>query len=245
MITVPAGSFEMGARGTGATAEQQPVHRVTLARPFMLGRYEVTFAEWDACVADGGCNGFRPDDRGWGRGRRPVVGVSWVDAQAYALWLSAKIGQHYRLPSEAEWEYAARGGPRAASAGRATAASAAAGTAYWWGETVGRGRANCAGCGSPFDGKQTAPADAFDANPLGLYNVHGNAAEWVADCWNPSYTGAPADGSAVERPRCDVRVLRGGAFNQDPSYATAAARFKYDSDVRYFAHGFRIARDLP
>jgi formylglycine-generating enzyme required for sulfatase activity len=245
MITVPAGSFEMGARGTGVATEQQPVHRVTLARPFALGRFEVTFAEWDACVAESGCNGFRPDDRGWGRGTRPVIGVSWEDTQAYARWLSAKTGQRYRLPSEAEWEYAARGGPRAVSAGRATAASAAAGTAYWWGETVGRGRANCAGCGSPFDGKQTAPADAFEANPLGLHNMHGNAAEWVADCWSPSYAGAPADGSAVERPRCDARVLRGGAFNQDPSYATAAARFKYDAGVRYFAHGFRIARDLP
>jgi formylglycine-generating enzyme required for sulfatase activity len=239
LVVIGAGSFEMGARNLGAA--ERPPHRVTLARPFALGRTEVTFAEWDACVAAGGCNGFRPDDHGWGRGGRPVIGVSWEDATAYARWLSEKTGRRYRLPSEAEWEYAARGGDRSLSA----AAAGSAGSAFWWGDAPGRGRANCAGCGSPFDGKETAPADAFEASPLGLYNMHGNAAEWVADCWSPSYAGAPSDGAAVERPRCGERVLRGGAFNQDPSYAHAASRFKYDAAVRYYAHGFRVARDLP
>jgi formylglycine-generating enzyme required for sulfatase activity len=235
----------MGSR-TLSPAER-PVHRVVLGRAFAIGRYEVTFAEWDACVAGGGCRGFRPDDHGWGRGNRPVIGVSWEDAVSYAAWLSEKTGQHYRLPSEAEWEYAARGGGTGGGTGgtRPAAAGGVSMTAYWWGEAPGRGRANCAGCGSPFDGRQTAPADAFEPNPLGLYNVHGNAAEWVADCWSASYAGAPADGSAVERARCGERVLRGGAFNQDAGYASAAARFKYDADVRYYAHGFRIARDIP
>jgi formylglycine-generating enzyme required for sulfatase activity len=216
------------------------VHRVNIARPFALGRYEVTFAEWDACVADGGCKRFRPDDHGWGRGDRPVIGVSWDDANAYARWLSEKTGQRYRLPTEAEWEYAARGGNRPLK----TVAAGAAGTAYWWGDALGHGKANCAGCGSSFDGKQTAPVDSFEPNPLGLYNMHGNAAEWVADCWTASYAGAPTDGAAVDRPQCGERVLRGGAFNQDPTYATAASRFKYDATVRYYAHGFRIARDM-
>jgi formylglycine-generating enzyme required for sulfatase activity len=237
-VAIAAGSFEMGARNLSAA--ERPVHRVNIARPFALGRYEVTFAEWDACVADGGCNGFRPADHGWGRGDRPVIGVSWMDAVAYAKWLSAKTGQHYRLPTEAEWEYAVRGGDRPLK----TAAAGAAGTAYWWGDSPGRGRANCAGCGSPFDGKQTAPVDAFEPNPIGLYNMYGNAAEWVADCWTASYAGAPTDGGAVDRPQCAERVLRGGAFNQDTSYANSASRFKYDATVRYYAHGFRIARDM-
>jgi len=238
LVAVAAGGFEMGARNLSPA--ERPVHHVDLARPFAIGRYEVSFAEWDACVADGGCNGFRPDDHGWGRGDRPVVGVSWDDAIAFAGWLSKKTGQHYRLPTEAEWEYAAHGGSRPLK----NVAAGAAATAYWWGDAPGRGRANCAGCGSPFDGKQTAPVGSFEPNPLGLYNMHGNAAEWVADCWSASYAGAPTDGGAVDRPQCGERVLRGGAFNQDPSYATAASRFKYDATVRYYAHGFRVARDM-
>jgi formylglycine-generating enzyme required for sulfatase activity len=228
MVALPTGGFEMGARNLSSA--ERPMHRVTIAKPPALGKHEVSFAEWDACVAGGGCNGFRPDDHGWGRGNRPVIGVGWEDAAAYTRWLSQKTGQRYRLPSEAEWEYAARAGTA---------------TAYWWGDTVERGRANCAGCGSLFDGKKTAPADGFDANPFGLVNMLGNAAEWVADCWSASYAGAPADGSAVERPPCSERVLRGGAFNQAPGYATAASRYKYDASVRYYAHGFRVAKELP
>ena len=226
MVVVPAGGFEMGARNL--TAAERPMHHVAIHHSFGVGKYEVTFAEWDACVEDGGCK-LRPDDRGWGRGTRPVTGVSWQDAADYAGWLSRKSGHAYRLPSEAEWEYAARAGSK---------------TAYWWGEDMIRGRANCAGCGSEFDGKKTAPADAFPPNAFGLYNMLGNAAEWVADCWTASYNGAPSDGSAWTRDRCGERVLRGGAFNQDSDYVHAAARFKYDAGVRYYANGFRVVREL-
>jgi formylglycine-generating enzyme required for sulfatase activity len=226
IVVVPAGGFEMGARNLSAA--ERPVHRVAIRKAFGIGKYEVTFAEWDACVEEGGCK-FRPDDRGWGRGTHPVIGVSWQDAADYARWLSRKSGQAYRLPSEAEWEYAARAGSK---------------TAYWWGDEIGRGYANCTGCGSEFDGKKTAPANAFRPNTFGVHNMLGNAAEWVADCWSPSYTGAPSDGSAWTRDRCSERVLRGGAFNQDSEYAQAAARFKYDAGVRYYANGFRVVRDL-
>jgi formylglycine-generating enzyme required for sulfatase activity len=224
---VPAGAFEMGARDLGAT--EQPMHRVSIAKPFALGRYEVTFAEWDACVAAGGCQ-HRPSDRGWGRGDRPVMNVSWNDTQSYLRWLSAKTGRTYRLPSEAEWEYAAHAGTR---------------TAYWWGDAVGRANANCADCGSEFDRRETAPVGSFAASSLGLYNMLGNVAEWVEDCWVPSYRGAPADGSARVEKDCPERVLRGGSFNNDQRYVRAAARFKYDAGVRFSANGFRVVRELP
>jgi formylglycine-generating enzyme required for sulfatase activity len=159
-----------------------------------------------------------------------VMNVSWNDTQTYLRWLSEKTGRRYRLPSEAEWEYAARAGSR---------------TAYWWGNGLGKANANCAGCGSEFDRRETAPVGSFAANALGLYDMLGNVAEWVEDCWNSTYKGAPSDGSAWTRDRCPEHVLRGGSFNNDPRYIRAAARFKYDADVRFSANGFRVARDLP
>jgi formylglycine-generating enzyme required for sulfatase activity len=209
-------------------AFERPVHRVTIARPFAIGRSEVTFDQWDDCVAGGGCS-FKPDDRGWGRGTRPVINVSWNDARQYVDWLSATTGKRYRLPSEAEWEYAARGGTR---------------TAYWWGAAAGIDRANCHGCGSGGP-SATTPAGTFPGNPFGLVDMAGNAAEWVEDCWHDGFKGAPADGSAWVEPACQERVLRGGSFANDATYVRAASRFHYDADVRYYANGFRVARDAP
>ena len=231
MVVVPAGSFMMGSPDE---ADEMPIHRVTIGEPFAVGKYEVTFDEWDACVADGGCYGHRPDDLGWGRGNRPVIDVSWNYAQTYPMWLSEKTGEAYRLLSEAEWEYVAR---------------AESGTRkYSWGNEIGRNRANCDGCGSRWDGKQTAPVGSFAANAFGLHDVHGNVWEWVQDCWNKTYAGAPADGSAWELGDCSSRVLRGGSwwfFDSTPGALRSANRTsKFYPLFGYVSVGFRVARRL-
>jgi formylglycine-generating enzyme required for sulfatase activity len=223
MVAVAAGSFTMGAK----TDYADPVHRVTIPSDFAIGRFEVTFEEWDRCVDEGGCM-TRPDDRGWGRGQRPVINVSWLDAKAFVAWLSQKTGFKYRLPTEAEWEYAARAGTS---------------TTYWWGADVGSGRANCQNCNTG-QGRMTLSVGAFKPNAFGLYDTSGNIAEWVEDCWHDDYHGAPTDGSAWNQPQCQLRVLRGGAFDSDAMYVSSAARFRYDYDVPYSANGFRIVREL-
>jgi len=223
MVVVPPGEFDMGS---AELEYEKPVHRVAI-KAFAIGRREVTFDEWDQCVAAGNC--FRPDDRGQGRGDRPVTDVSWRDVQAYIGWLSQKSGKKYRLPSEAEWEYAARGGTK---------------TTFWWGRDVGNRFANCRDCGGGAQ-PQAIATGTFAANPFGLFDTSGNAAEWVEDCWNDSYRGAPKDGTAWSSGQCGQRVLRGGSFDSQARYVRSAARFRYDVDVRYYANGFRVARDLP
>jgi formylglycine-generating enzyme required for sulfatase activity len=223
VVVVPAGSFDMGS----STEYENPVHRVVIAKPFAIGRNEVTFDEWDSCVTDGGCK-YRPDDRNWGRGNRPVINVSWMDAKAFVTWLSQKTGQTYRLPTEAEWEYVARAGTN---------------TSYWWGRDVGAGNANCRDCKTG-DPQQTATVGSYKANPFGLHDTAGNVAEWVEDCWNENYRGAPQNGSAWLKGDCRLRVLRGGAFDSTARYLRSSSRFRYDSDVRYTANGFRVLREL-
>ena len=224
LVVVPAGSFDMGS-----TFEyENPVRRVTIAKSFAIGRHEVTFDEWDKCVDDGGCK-FRPDDRDWGRGTRPVVNVSWTDAKEFLTWLSQKTGRTYRLPSEAEWEYAARAGTN---------------TPYWWGRDVGSAQANCRECKTG-EAQRTSPVAAYKPNAFGLYDTAGNAAEWVEDCWNDNYRGAPTNGSAWTVGQCRLRVLRGGAFDSQSKYLRSMSRFRYDVDVRYGANGFRVLRELP
>jgi formylglycine-generating enzyme required for sulfatase activity len=223
MVVLPAGSFDMGSN----TEYENPVHRVTIAKPFAIGRYEVTFDEWDRCVEEKGCK-YPADDRGWGRGNRPVINVSWLDAKEFVAWLSQKTGQTYRLPSEAEWEYAARAG---------------ANTPFWWGRDVGSRQANCRECNTGA-GQQTQPVGSYNPNPFGIYDTAGNAAEWVEDCWNDNFRGAPRDGSAWLAGQCRLRVLRGGAFDSQGKYVRSTARFRYDTDVRYSANGFRVVREL-
>jgi len=225
MVVVPAGSFMMGSNAE----YERPVHRVTIDKPFAIGRYEVTFAEWGKCTDEGSCNNHRPNDRGWGRGNRPVIDVSWGDAKAFAAWLSKKTGQTYRLPTEAEWEYAARGGTK---------------TPYWWGQDAGSRNANCQECNTG-QAPRTLPVGSLSPNPFGLYDTAGNAAEWVEDCWNDTYRGAPANGAAWTAGQCRLRVLRGGAFDSQALYVGSGARFRYDYDVRYSANGFRLVRELP
>jgi formylglycine-generating enzyme required for sulfatase activity len=222
MVVVPAGTFEMGS---GADMES-PIHRVIIAKPFAIGRYEVTFREWDLCVAAGGCK-YSPSDRNWGRGDRPVIDLSWLDAKEFVKWLSEKTGQSYRLPSEAEWEYAARAGTS---------------TPYWWGREIGTRQANCRECGG--EGAQTSPVGSFKSNAFGLFDTAGNAAEWVEDCWNDNYRNAPRDGSAWTTGQCQLRGLRGGSFDSQAKYLRSQARFRYDFDVRYLANGFRVVREL-
>ena len=231
MVVVPAGSFRMGCvSGQDCQDDEKPIHRVTIGEPLAVGKYEVTFAEWDACVADGGCYGYRPDDMRWGRRNRPVINVDWNQAQMYATWLNEKTRKAYRLLSEAEWEYVARAGSE---------------TAYSWENEIGRNRANCQGCGSRWDGKQTAPVGMFAGNAFGLHDVHGNVVEWVEDCWNETYAGAPADGSAWEQGDCNRRGLRGGSWYFIPRNLRSAFRDRVITGHRDYFIGFRVARNLP
>ena len=181
------------------------------------------------CVSGRGCNGYRPDDRGWGRGRRPVINVSWNDAQEYVSWLSRQTGQAYRLLSESEWEYVARAGTQ---------------TTYSWGNDIGSNRANCGGCGSQWDHRQTAPVGSFQANAFRVHDMHGNVYEWVEDCWNDSYAGAPIDGSAWRNGDCERRVLRGGSWYYNPRNLRSADRYGITFGYRNYINGFRVARTL-
>lgn len=224
LALIPAGSFEMGSNEMFEF--EKPVRSVAIAGAFYIGTHEVTFEQWDACVAQGGCS-HRPGDRNLGRGKRPVTDIHWNDAGAYVVWLSLKTGRKYRLPTEAEWEYAARGGTT---------------TSYPWGASVDKDKANCNGCNAQ-PRRQAGEVGQFPPNGFGLYDMAGNAAEWVADCWSENYRSAPRDGSAYSPPGCRERVLRGGSFNNDPRYLRSAARFKYESDVRFYTNGFRVVRE--
>jgi formylglycine-generating enzyme required for sulfatase activity len=222
MVKVPGGSFTMGASDDPSTT---PPHKVML-RPFAIGQHAVTVAEWKACTADGGCS-FMPRMVKAGDAT-PVHNISWDDAQRYVVWLSLKSGHHYRLPSEAEWEYAARGNTT---------------TRYWWGNDVGVALANCRDCGGSQDRATPLPVQSFKPNPFGVYDVSGGVAQWVADCWFPNYQGASSDGSARDQKNCQQRVLRGGSFRTDRNGITTASRNNYDASVRYIEHGFRVAAD--
>jgi formylglycine-generating enzyme required for sulfatase activity len=224
LVRIPAGSFLMGQASGDPSAA--PQHRVSI-RAFALGEHPVTVGQWKACVADGGCN-FTPRMTN-PQDRTPVYNISWDDAQMFLRWLSKKAGKTYRLPTESEWEYAAR---------------ANTSTRYWWGENVGSMLANCIDCGGTQDPRTPAPVGTFKANAFGLYEVHGGVAQWVADCWAPNYHQAPTDGSAHEQKNCEKRVLRGGSFRNERGDITAASRNNYDASVRYIAHGLRVARDL-
>ena len=225
LVVVPAGSFMMGS----PEGNEGPLHEMRIAYPLAVGAYAVTFDEWDTCVSDGGCGGYRPDDNGWGRGTRPVINVSWKNAQKYVKWLSWKTGKGYRLLSESEWEYVARAGTD---------------TRYWWGDEIGRNRANCDGCGSRWDNEQTAPVGSFSANAFGLYDVHGNVQEWVEDFWNYSYDGAPSDESAWVSGERGLRVLRGGSWGSRPWGLRSANRDRLTTGLWSSGIGFRVARTL-
>ena len=235
MVSIPAGTFTMGCKDGRDNVEgvdkcekvayETPAHQVSV-NAFQMGKTEVTFAEWDVCVADGGCLTDAAKDEGWGRGNRPVINVSWNDAQRYIAWLNKRTGKHYRLPTKAEWEYAARGGRND--------------TAYAWGYAIGKNNANCEGCGSQWDNKQTAPVGSFTANPYGLYDMHGNVWEWCQDKYHGTYQGAPTDGSAWESGDSPDRVLRGGSWSILAQYLRSAYRINDSPGYRYRDFGFRL-----
>jgi formylglycine-generating enzyme required for sulfatase activity len=236
MVVVPAGSFamggalpqaEVGAAPADPPTRTVPQRQVTISRPFAVGKFEVTFGEWDACVAGGGCNGYRPDDEGWGRGNMPVMNVTWSEAQAYVQWLSQKTGKPYRLLSEAEWEYAARSGTS---------------VRYWWGQTNTNGNANCQGCGSRWDNKQIAPTGSFSSNAFGLHEMLGNVWEWTQDCDNTNSSAAPSDGSPLVSGDCSMRVLRGGSWNNNPETLGMTSRVRESNADRRHTTGLRVAR---
>ncbi len=250
MVTIPAGSFLMGSpkdeagRGADEGGEFGNPVKVTIARPFAVGRYEVTFNEWEACVAGGGCKSNpTPADNGWGRGKRPVINVSWEDAQEFLTWLNAASaslpGRRYRLLSEAEWEYAAR---------------AATATPYPWGREASRRHANygsdtcCSGAASGEDQWEegSAPVGQFPANPFGLHDMHGNVWEWVAGCYVGTYPSTPPDGSEWigDSTMCAQHVARGASWYDDPRLLRSALRNAFDPGTRDNAIGFRVARSM-
>ncbi|WP_036027281.1 SUMF1/EgtB/PvdO family nonheme iron enzyme [Bradyrhizobium yuanmingense] len=216
MIAIRGGSFAMGSNDDPT---ERPVHQVTI-KPFSIGKYPVTVQEWNECAAAKAC-GFTAT----GKDDAPVSNVSWTDAQQYVAWLAQATKKPYRLPSEAEWEYAARGGTQ---------------TKYWWGDKLQPGMAGCKDCGE-LAAEQPAKVGSFKPNPFGLYDMGGGIDQWVADCWHRTYQGAPSDGSAWASPDCGSHVLRSGSWKNDSRYVRPSNRGGYDTGVRYPTHGFRIA----
>ena len=227
MVIIPSGNFRMGSPITERERdfEEGPQHEVRVPGVFALGKYEVTVDQWQGCISAAACAPI--SDRGWGDGRRPAINVSWNAAQEYVRWLSGKTGHEYRLPSEAEWEYAARGGTT---------------SARYWGSDIGVDRANCHGCSDIFDGEQTTPVGSFAANPFGLHDMIGNVWEWVDDCWNDTYEGAPTDGSTWATGDCRLAVLRGGSWGYFPRSARAASRHRAERGIGLSTNGFRVLR---
>jgi len=247
MVVIAAGRFRMGdITGNGSSGEK-PVHEVSV-NSFAMGRYLITVGEFRQFVeatkykteAETGDGAYVRKDGKWQTVKdanwhnpyfsqtdnHPVVCVSWNDAVAYAEWLSTQTGQQYRLPTEAEWEYAARAGTE---------------TDYWWGNEIGKNRANCYSSGSKWSSKSTSPVGSFEANPFGLYDTVGNAWEWCADNWHDNYEGAPSDGRIWKGGDESRRVLRGGSWTFNPSGVRAAYRSWNDRYYRYGIVGFRVA----
>ena len=225
MMPIAAGEFVMGSAAGDVT--ERPLHPVKIAHEFALGRYEVTVAQWNICVEAGGCS-FEPDDVP-APARTAMRNISWDDAQEYVAWLAKTTGKPYRLPSEAEWEYAARAGT---------------GSEYWWGDVIDQEKTTCKDCGGEWDRKVSGDIGRFAPNPFGLYDVSGGVSEWLADCWIKDYTRSPGDGSARDQDDCQQRVLRGGSWRNEAGYLRSAARLYYDANVNYTVHGLRVALTL-
>jgi len=235
MVVIAGGSFRMGSPESeeGAEPNEQPVHTVEVPR-FALGRTEVTFDQWRACVDDGGC-GFVPPDQGWGQGSRPVVNVSWGDALAFLRWLSRRTGRDYRLPTEAEWEYSARAGST---------------TRFYTGACITSADANFDGrrpigdCPQTEAVQRTMPVGFYASNAFGLFDMHGNVREWTRDCWNDNYIGAPTDGSAWMTGDCSRPVIRGGSWRGSERAVRSANRTRPSGSFTDAMTGFRAALEL-
>jgi formylglycine-generating enzyme required for sulfatase activity len=241
MVVIPVGEFLMGSPETekGRGRNEGPQRKVVFRQPFAVGKFEVTFAQWDACLAERGC-AHNPGDESWGRGKRPVINVSWDDARQFAAWLSKRTGKPYRLLTEAEWEYAARG----------TGQVPEPQTPFSTGATINYKQANYDANFTYGIGKmgiyrqKTLDVGSLPRNGFGLHDMHGNVWEWVEDCYKNSYGGAPTDGSAVASDSCGLRILRGGAWNYHPQLLRSAYRYATAPAVRIENAGFRVARGL-
>jgi formylglycine-generating enzyme required for sulfatase activity len=220
MVSVPGGTFAMGSDDD---LSEKPIHRVTI-RPFAISKFPITIREWNACVAAKSCT-YVPT----GKDDAPVANISWTDAQEFVDWLSKVTKKTFRLPSEAEWEYAARGRTS---------------TKFWWGDQLQADTANCKGCNEPYDTSQPLKVGSFKPNPFGLYDMGGNIHQWVMDCWHKNYQGAPLDGSPWAENNCLSHVIRSGSWKNGPSYVRPSNRDHYDTGVRYPTHGFRVAHSL-
>lgn len=219
-ISLRGGSFTMGSN---EDISEKPVRQITI-KPFAMGKFPVSVAEWNACATAKACS-FTAS----GKDDAPVANVSWSDAKQYVAWLAQSTRKPYRLPSEAEWEYAARGGTQ---------------TRYWWGDQFQHGMANCRNCSDIPANEQPARVGSLKPNPFGLFDMGGSVDQWVEDCWHKNYQGAPADGSAWSESDCSSHVIRSGSWRNDSNYARPSNRGSYDTNVRYPTHGFRVALSL-
>jgi formylglycine-generating enzyme required for sulfatase activity len=217
MSALRGGSFAMGSN---EDISEKPVHQVTI-KPFAISKFPITVREWNECATAKAC-GFMAT----GKDDAPVTNVSWSDAKQYAAWLADATRKAYRLPSEAEWEYAARAGTQ---------------TKYWWGDQLQPGMANCKNCTDAGATDQPVKVGSFKPNPFGLYDMGGGVDQWVEDCWHKNYQGAPADGSPWVGGDCTSHVIRSGSWKNDARYVRPANRDSYDTNVRYPTHGFRVA----
>jgi formylglycine-generating enzyme required for sulfatase activity/class 3 adenylate cyclase len=220
MISLPGGTFAMGSNDD---LSEKPIHRVSI-KPFTISKFPITVRQWNACVAAKACT-YEPT----GKDNAPVTNLSWSDTQQFTSWISQVTQKKFRLPSEAEWEYAARGGKD---------------SKFWWGDQLQAGMANCKGCNEPYDATQPLNVGSFRPNPFGLHDMGGSVDQWVEDCWHRSYQGAPADGSPWVEAGCSSHVIRSGSWRNDPSYVRSSSRDHYDTGVRYPTHGFRVAQSL-
>jgi len=227
LVVIPKGLYMMGSNGRYKAA--RPAHRVSIKKSFAIGRFEVTFEEWQACLNGGGCR-HKPDDHNWGQKGRPVINITWDQAQTYLRWISGLTGRKYRLPSENEWEYVHRAGTS---------------TRFWWGDDVGLNNANCKDCKSKWSARSSAPVGSFKPNPFGVYDTSGNVFEWVEDCWNPDHLSAPKTARARRGGNCHFRVIRGGSFYYFNKVARSFYRAKNPPGVKSYWLGFRVLRELP
>jgi formylglycine-generating enzyme required for sulfatase activity len=221
MVSLRGGSFDMGSN---EDPTEKPVHQVMI-EAFAISKYPVTVREWNECVAAKAC----AEVPMLGKEDAPATNLSWKDAQQFVAWLAQTTHRRFRLPSEAEWEYAARGGTQ---------------TRYWWGEELQRGMVNCKGCNEVYDSARPAKAGSFKPNPFGLYDMGGGVDQWMADCWHKNYRGAPVDGSAWVDVNCPTHVIRSGSWKNEPGEVRPASRDHYDTGVRYPTLGFRVALSL-
>ena len=217
MVSLPGGAFAMGSNDDPS---EKPIHRVNI-KPFAISKFPITNREWKECIAAKACD-YVPV----GSDDAPVANVSWNDAHQFVEWLSKITQKEYRLPSEAEWEYATRGGTQ---------------TKYWWGDQLKSDLANCKGCATAYDSTQPLKVGSFKPNPFGLHDMGGNVDQWVEDCWHKDYQGAPIDGSAWIEKNCASHVIRSGSWKNDMNYVRPASRDHYDTAVRYPTHGLRVA----